>query len=99
MHACMRAMSYEHTHAILCAICVCVATSCADIKPLVALLNRSCVLMLTEDFLWSSLPILRAGINSDQEALRVKHVKSLARRLSLGELRQKHIVWLQQRGQ
>lgn len=59
-------------------------------------LNRICVLVLTGDFLWSSLPILQAGINPDQEAHTMKHVKSLARRLSLRELCQKHIVWLRQ---
>lgn len=93
MPACVQC--HEDTRDVLSSVCVCVA----KIKLLVVLLNWSYVLMLTWDFLWSSLPILRAGINPDQEALTMKHVKSLARRLTLRELCQKHIVWLRQRGQ
>ena len=55
--------------------------------------------MLTRDFLWSSLLILQPGINPDQEALTMKHVRSLACLLSHRELCQKHIVLLQQGGQ
>lgn len=95
----LHAMPQGHTRSPLLCVCVCVAPPHRKIKPPVALLNWSCVLMLTRDFLWSGLPILRAGINPDQEALTMKHVRSLARRLSLGELCQKHIVWLQRREQ
>ena len=76
---------------------VCVAPPCTEIKPLDAPMNRSCVLMLSGDFLWYSLHILQPGIKPDQGALSVKHVRSLARRLSHRELCQKHIVLLQKK--
>lgn len=60
-NTCLPACNGIRTHAP-CAVCVRVATSC----------NGSCVLMPSRDFLWSSLPILSAGINPDWEPLAMK---------------------------
>lgn len=69
-HGCLHAVPRGHTQ-----------SRPAPSRPTIRLLvNRSCVLVLRRDFLWSSLPILQAGIKPDQEALTVQ---SLACQLRL----------------
>lgn len=81
-------------HALSSAVCV--APPQTKIKSPVAALNRSCVFMLTGDFLLQSLTLLHPRVNLDRNVSAMKIVHSLAHRISQRGLCQKGIVLLQQ---